>query len=141
MIAPMKLPPAAQKLRAAALAHPDTHEDFPWGHSAIKVRGKVFVFLGSDEGTWTMTVKLPVSAAAALRLDHVSPTGYSLGKSGWVTATFPMRGSVDHETLLDWLAESYRAVALKSRAVAKPKGKKAARKSKASGATRKRPVR
>ena len=29
-------------LRAYAKAYPEAHEDFPWGESAIKVRGKVF---------------------------------------------------------------------------------------------------
>ena len=31
-------------LRDAALAYPETHQDFPWeDHRAIKVRGKMFV--------------------------------------------------------------------------------------------------
>jgi hypothetical protein len=36
-------------LRALALAYPESHEDFPWGHRAIKVRGKAFVFMSKDE--------------------------------------------------------------------------------------------
>ena len=32
--------PLAQELRKAALAFPETVEDFPWGHSAFKVSGK-----------------------------------------------------------------------------------------------------
>lgn len=31
-------------LRAHALAYPETHEDFPWGERAWKVKKKVFVF-------------------------------------------------------------------------------------------------
>ncbi len=42
---------AAASLRAYALSLPETTEDFPWGHSAFKVRGKAFVFLvASGEG-------------------------------------------------------------------------------------------
>jgi predicted DNA-binding protein (MmcQ/YjbR family) len=36
--------------REFALGLPGAHEDFPWGGSVAKVRGKVFVFLGRDEG-------------------------------------------------------------------------------------------
>src|SRR5262245_15209334 len=41
----------AKALRTAALRYPDTVEDFPWGHSAFKVKGKkAFMFMGADEG-------------------------------------------------------------------------------------------
>ena len=33
-------------LRDFALRYPETHEDFPWGERVIKVKGKVFLFLG-----------------------------------------------------------------------------------------------
>ena len=33
------------RLRAHALGFPDATEEFPWGERAIKVRGKVFLFL------------------------------------------------------------------------------------------------
>ncbi len=32
-------------LRKFALAFPEATEDMPWGHHAIKVKGKSFVFL------------------------------------------------------------------------------------------------
>src|SRR4051794_25855789 len=35
-----RLPRAGAALRKAALAYPEAHEDMPWGHHAIKVRGK-----------------------------------------------------------------------------------------------------
>jgi hypothetical protein len=34
-----------EQVRAFAKGFPEAHEDFPWGESAIKVRGKVFVFM------------------------------------------------------------------------------------------------
>ena len=49
------------RLRDFALARPETTEDFPWGHTALKVRGKTFAWLGEEDG-FGMTVKLPVSA-------------------------------------------------------------------------------
>jgi predicted DNA-binding protein (MmcQ/YjbR family) len=46
-------------LRDFALTYPEAHEDFPWGHRAIKVRGKAFVFMSKDEPGLGLSVKLP----------------------------------------------------------------------------------
>lgn len=35
------------ELRDYALSFPEAGEDHPWGHIAVKVRGKAFVFLGA----------------------------------------------------------------------------------------------
>ena len=35
-------------LRKFALAYPEATEEMPWGHHAIKVKGKSFVFLAAD---------------------------------------------------------------------------------------------
>lgn len=102
-----------QALRAAALAYPETHEDFPWGHSAIKIKTKVFVFLYFDptKSELTMSTKLPSSSEVALLLPFTAPTGYGLGRSGWVTATFTARDDVPVDMLHNWIDESYRAIA------------------------------
>jgi predicted DNA-binding protein (MmcQ/YjbR family) len=100
-------------LRKQALAYPETHEDFPWGHSAFKVRGKAFAFLHADAEGFSISVKLPDSNALALHLPFAEPTGYGLGKSGWVTARFK-NGQVSPQPVLSsWLEESYTAVAPK----------------------------
>jgi predicted DNA-binding protein (MmcQ/YjbR family) len=75
-------------LRKQGLAYPGTHEDFPWGHRALKVGKKAFAFLYSDRETLSLSVKLPHSNDFALMQPFASPTGYGLGKSGWVTAEF-----------------------------------------------------
>ena len=101
-------------LRAHALSYPEAREDFPWGERVFKVRGKVFVFLGRAEGGGLgLSVKLPGSATLALDLPFASPTGYGLGKSGWVTARFSARERPPVELLKQWIDESYRAVAPK----------------------------
>jgi predicted DNA-binding protein (MmcQ/YjbR family) len=101
-------------LRAHALSYPEAREDFPWGERVVKVRGKVFVFLGRpEEGGLGLSVKLPGSATLALDLPFASPTGYGLGKSGWVTARFSARERPPVELLKQWIDESYRAVAPK----------------------------
>jgi predicted DNA-binding protein (MmcQ/YjbR family) len=106
-------------LRSHALAYPEAHEDFPWGERVVKVRGKVFLFLGRPEdGGLALSVKLPGSASFALGLPFASPTGYGLGKSGWVTARFGPRQKPPVELLRHWVDESYRAVAPKRLAAA-----------------------
>jgi predicted DNA-binding protein (MmcQ/YjbR family) len=99
-------------LRAQGLGYPETTEDFPWGHRTLKVRGKAFVFMSGDEG-FSLSVKLPSSSHVALDLPFAEPTGYGLGRSGWVTASFAPGKPVPLNILSDWLEESYRAVAPK----------------------------
>src|SRR5437764_3023576 len=48
----------------------------------------VFLFLSRHDGNLNLSVKLPVSSAAALALPFAEPTGYGLGKHGWVTSKF-----------------------------------------------------
>ena len=99
-------------LRAQGLAYPETTEDFPWGHRTLKVRGKAFVFMSREEG-FSLSVKLPSSSHVALDLPFAEPTGYGLGRSGWVTASFAPGKPVPLDILSDWLEESFRAVAPK----------------------------
>jgi predicted DNA-binding protein (MmcQ/YjbR family) len=100
-------------LRKAALALPQTREDHPWGESGFKVGEKVFLFMSESEGSLHLTVKLPESRDFALLLPQVSPTGYGLGKHGWVTATFAPKDALPMPMLLDWMEESFCAVAPK----------------------------
>jgi predicted DNA-binding protein (MmcQ/YjbR family) len=100
-------------VREFALALPEAFEDHPWGEDVAKVRGKVFVFLGTPgSATPRMTVKLVESHGHALSIDGAEPTGYGLGKSGWVTVPLEVKG-VSRDLLCDWIEESYRVVAPK----------------------------
>lgn len=114
--------PHAARLRAFALGFPQVHEDLPWGHPAIKVRGKTFLFLAGEtpETGFTFSVKLPVSGEMALTLPFTAPTGYGLGKSGWVTATFGPDDAPPMDMLEEWVDQSYRAVAPKRLAASVP---------------------
>lgn len=107
----MATPQAAfNRLRAAALAYPEAWEDKPWGETVVKVRKKIFVFLGRGDGL-SCSLKLPDSCLAALMFPFADPTGYGLGASGWISASFGRGEKVPVELLLEWLDESYRAVA------------------------------
>lgn len=104
---------AESALRAHALTYPETHEEFPWGHRAIKVKTKVFLFIYREEMVLSLSVKLPLSARAALTLPFAAPTGYGLTKSGWVTARFEASDAIPVDMLREWIDESFRAVAPK----------------------------
>ena len=107
--------PDGKALRKAALAYPDTVEDFPWGHSAFKVAGKkVFLFMGAEEdGGFSCSMKLPFRNEEALKVKGAKPTEYGLGRSGWVTFQFSAKAKPPMAKLVDWLDESWRAVAPK----------------------------
>lgn len=107
--------PNAKALRKAALAFPETVEDFPWGHSAFKVAGKkAFLFMGeAEDGGWSCSMKLPFRNEEALKIKGAEPTGYGLGKSGWVSFRFTAKAKPPMAKLADYLDESWRAVAPK----------------------------
>ena len=123
--------PDEAALRDLGLSFPETTEDFPWDHRALKVKGKAFAFMGTGkEGgashdDFFISCKLPHSAAMALTLPGVKPTGYGLGKAGWVSAQWPP-GKAPLEMLRDWLRESYCAVAPKKLAALVEEGRRAA---------------
>ena len=112
----MELPhydPREDALREHGLGFPEATEDFPWGHRGLKVRGKLFAIMGADERGFFLTVKLPRSKDEALLLPGAAPTGYGLGRSGWVSLSFGPEVEPPMERLRAWMAESYAAVAPK----------------------------
>jgi predicted DNA-binding protein (MmcQ/YjbR family) len=96
-----------------ALGLPGAYEDHPWEEDVVKVGKKIFVFLGiEDSADPGMTVKLDESHEQALAVPGSEPTGYGLGRAGWVTV--PFRDSTPPvEVLKDWVEESYRRIAPK----------------------------
>lgn len=101
-------------LRAHALRYPETHEDFPWGHRAIKVRGKIFAILNVENDELTVSVKLPHSRDMAHDFPWAEPTHYGMGKHGWVTAHLRAKEKPPLELIRAWIDESFRAVAPKT---------------------------
>jgi predicted DNA-binding protein (MmcQ/YjbR family) len=100
-----------RRILSYALGFPGAWEDHPWEEDVVKVGKKVFVFLGIEETAEpAMTVKLDESLEQALAVPGSEPTGYGLGKWGWVT--IPFRDTTPPLTVLkDWVEESYRKVA------------------------------
>lgn len=113
----MGLRDTAERLREFALGLPGAHEDHPWGELVIKVKKKVFVFLGhaqSLEDALSFSVKLPESGELLLDQPFAEPTHYGLGKSGWVTVSFSAGELPPLAELQAWIEESYRAIAPKT---------------------------
>lgn len=111
-----------ERVREFALELPGAYEDFPWGESVVKVNRKIFVFLflghlvaGQGDSPPTVTVKLtdPGAHAHAMSAPGAVPTGYGLGRAGWVTIPLGEPGAPDAELLCDWVEESYRTIAPK----------------------------
>jgi predicted DNA-binding protein (MmcQ/YjbR family) len=116
----MSIDRAFQALRSHGLSLPEAVEEHPWGHSALKVRGKTFVFLNLEPDRLSLSTKLPVSRDFALMLDFTEPTGYGLGRSGWVSSAFATGDEIDLDLLRRWIQESYRAVSPKKLAALVP---------------------
>jgi predicted DNA-binding protein (MmcQ/YjbR family) len=110
----IKLKREAEQIRRYALSFPETHEDFPWGHSAFKVKNKTFVFMSLEETGISVSIKLKESLFDALALPFAEPTGYGLGKSGWVTANFPPNKNIPKSLIDKWVGESFRLIAPKT---------------------------
>lgn len=110
---------AASKIQASlrehALSLPGAVEELPWGERVVKVNKKIFVFFGKpDDATGTkLSLKLPESGSGALSMDCAEPTGYGLGKSGWVTLDLDRGKRPPIAFLREWIEESYRAIAPK----------------------------
>jgi hypothetical protein len=102
---------AGDQLGAHALDYPGVTEEHPWGHRAFKVNRKTFLFLYADASGLSVTTKLPNSGQLALELPFAEPTGYGLGKSGWVTAKFAPGAPIPIELMRAWIDESFRAIA------------------------------
>src|SRR5688500_8555738 len=78
---------ALKELRAFGLRYPGTHTKSPWpGHLDLAVKDKTFAYLSIEGQPFSISCKLPRSCEAALMLPFAKPTGYGLGKSGWVSA-------------------------------------------------------
>lgn len=85
------------------------------GEPTFRVRGKNFVF--TDEAASGLSVKLPKDEAAALVATDplAEPTGYGLGRHGWVSVTIGDGAGDDRwAEVEEWVRTSYALVAPKA---------------------------
>ena len=101
-------------LRAFGLSYPAVETKSPWaGHDDLAVNGKTFAYLGTAGEPFSISLKLPFTGEEALKLPFAKPTGYGLGKSGWVTFEPAPAEMPSLDSLKSWIDESYRAQAPK----------------------------
>jgi predicted DNA-binding protein (MmcQ/YjbR family) len=100
------------ELRAFGLTLPGAHSKSPWPeHDDLAVKDKTFAYLPARGRAFSLSCKLPYTGYEALQLPFAQPTGYGLGKSGWVSFN-PWEDDIpDIEQLKAWVEESYRAQA------------------------------
>lgn len=103
-----------KELRAYGLKFPGAHTKSPWPkHLDLAVNDKTFAYLSLEGEPLKVSCKLPKSAGDALLLPNTSPTGYGLGKWGWVSIAFDSGEEAAVDMLKAWIEESYRAQAPK----------------------------
>lgn len=100
-------------LRILALKFPEAQEGISCRKCAFKARDKAFFFMGMDETTYNLMLKLRVSLPEAAGLAAKFPTRYAVGGHGWVKLTFPHAEAPPPGLMERWLAESYRLLAPK----------------------------
>ena len=100
------------ELRAWGLTLPGAHSKAPWPeHDDLAVKDKTFAYLPAKGREFSLSCKLPYTGYEALQLPFAEPTGYGLGKSGWVSFNPGEDQIPDIEQLKAWVEESYRAQA------------------------------
>ena len=101
-----------EQLRQWGLTLPGAHRKSPWpDHDDLAVNDKTFAYLPGKGKPFSLSCKLPYTGYEALKLPFAEPTGYGLGKSGWVSFT-PADGQMASlDQLKTWVEESYRAQA------------------------------
>jgi predicted DNA-binding protein (MmcQ/YjbR family) len=112
---------AEKELLDFALTLPAAYEDFPWGgqERVVKVNNKIFAFISlysfpkNAPPKLRVGVKLPDSHEAALVLPFTQAMGYNRGKLQWVLAGFWAEDTPPLSLLMDWIEESYHAIAPK----------------------------
>jgi predicted DNA-binding protein (MmcQ/YjbR family) len=84
------------------------------GEPTFRVANKTFVFTNQD--ATSISIKLPEDEAVAVAASDpaASPTGYGLGRHGWVSVTLGSRLSQGHwREIEEWVRTSYTLVAPK----------------------------
>jgi len=101
---------------AARLPEAERVDIEAWGgEPTFRVRGKNFVF--TDPQARNLSVKLPKDEAAAVVATEssASPTGYGLGRHGWVSVEVgDDAGEARWQQVEEWVRTSYTMVAPKT---------------------------
>src|SRR5262245_29693264 len=86
-----------------------------WGdHPSFRVNGKNFVFADQSAGSLSLKLSKEEAAAVVATDPDAAPSGYGLGRHGWISLTVPADAGDDRwELLEEWIRTSYTLVAPK----------------------------
>jgi predicted DNA-binding protein (MmcQ/YjbR family) len=87
-----------------------------WGdHPTFRVRGKNFVFCDAEAEHLSLKLSREEAAAVVATDAAVEPSGYGLGRHGWIALTVPA-GATDErwQQITEWVRTSYTLVAPKT---------------------------
>ena len=80
----------------------------------MRVAGKNFVFASTDASTLSVKLSKEEAAAVTATDPDVVPTGYGLGRHGWVSVTVsPTAARTRWKEIEEWVRTSYSLVAPK----------------------------
>jgi hypothetical protein len=102
-----------QRLRAIALNYPEVEEGTSCNKLAFKARNKAFLFVGMDDTSYNLMLKLSASLPDAVDLQANMPDRFSVGVHGWVTMKFGHDESPPPDLMEKWIDESFRLLAPK----------------------------
>ncbi len=100
-------------IRKLALKYPEVEEGASCVNRAFKARKKSFVFMGMNDSTYHVRLKLSDSLEEAEQLAEESPEHCSVGAHGWTLITFPHRKAPPKGLMKRWIDESFRLLAPK----------------------------
>lgn len=117
MMPPMAPPTNERRIEAMVARLPDAvRVDIEaWdGEPTFRVNGKNFVFANREFTGISVKLSKDEAEAVVATDPAVEPTGYGLGRHGWISVTFPARMSAARwEVVEEWVRTSYTLVAPK----------------------------
>jgi predicted DNA-binding protein (MmcQ/YjbR family) len=84
------------------------------GEPTFRVRGKTFIFSAPDASSISVKLTMEEAAAVVATDPGAEPTGYGLGRYGWVSLSIPnSTGAKRWREIEEWIRTSYTLVAPK----------------------------
>ncbi|GAB3028635.1 MmcQ/YjbR family DNA-binding protein [Mycobacterium bourgelatii] len=85
------------------------------GQPTFRVRGRNFVFAANDGSSISVKLSQAEAAAVVASDPDAEPTGYGLGRHGWVSIRIAARASAERwREIEEWVHTSYSLVAPKT---------------------------
>jgi predicted DNA-binding protein (MmcQ/YjbR family) len=84
------------------------------GEPTFRVNGKTFIFSSPEASGISVKLTKEESAAVVATDPHAEPTGYGLGRHGWVSVSIPKSTNAERwREIEEWIRTSYTLVAPK----------------------------